>query len=93
MKKTYIGHTKRNLVTRLKNHNPSSSNQEIDVTKHMLDNPNHFIDFNNTTVLATANIWRKLLIKENLLIEKFELGLHIDESLIPLYLFIKHFSR
>ena len=42
--------------------------QDLDVTKNVFDNPNHCIDFNNRTVLATANKWRKLFIKESILI-------------------------
>ena len=50
----YIGQAKRNLSTRL-DHNLSSTNQETNVTKHISDNPSHNIDFNDITVLSTAN--------------------------------------
>ena len=39
--KNYIKQTKRNLSTRLKDHNPNSNNQETDVTKHVWDNLGH----------------------------------------------------
>ena len=38
-KSTYIGQTSRNLITRLKNHDPTSRNrQDINVSKHFTDN-------------------------------------------------------
>ena len=46
--KSYNEQTKRNPATRLKDRNPSLINQETDVTKHILDNLHHYIDFNNT---------------------------------------------
>ena len=85
--KSYIGQTRRNLATRLKDHNPVTSNQHTDVTTHLLENPEHTIDFNNTKILSYANHWRKLLIKESILIQKFEPSLNIDKSSVPLYLF------
>ena len=51
--------------------------------------PTVSFDFNNLTVLAIANNWRQLLIKESLLIEKFEFGLNIDKGSILLRLFNK----
>ena len=45
-KSMYIGQTSRNLITRLKNHNPTLLNrQDTDVSKHFTDNPDHKIDF------------------------------------------------
>ena len=39
-KSTYIGQTSRNLITRLKNHDPNSPNrQDTEVSKHSTDNP------------------------------------------------------
>ena len=39
-KSTYIGQTSRNLITRLKNHDPNSLHrQDTDVSKHLTDNP------------------------------------------------------
>ena len=54
--KSLIGQTKMNLDTRLKDHNLNSKNQETDVTEHILDNPNHYIDFNNIIVLSTESL-------------------------------------
>ena len=64
---SYIGQTSRNLITRINNHDPSSKTpQDTDVTRHLTDNPNHAICFNNPIILARSDHWRKLLIKETL---------------------------
>ena len=56
-----IGQTSRNLITRLKNHDPNSPNrQDTDVSKHFTDNPDHKIDFDKTEIMAQTNNWRKL---------------------------------
>ena len=46
----------RTTATRLKDHNTNLNNQEIDVIKHVLDNPNYNIDFINITILSTARM-------------------------------------
>ena len=87
-KSTYIGQTSRNLITRLKNHDPNSPNrQDTDVSKHLTDNPDHKIDFDKTEIMAQTNHWRKLLITETLLIKKHNPNLNVDRTSIPLYLF------
>ena len=87
-KSTYIGQTSRNLITRLKNHDPYSPNrQDTDVSKHLTDNPDHKIDFDKTEIMAQTNHWRKLLITETLLIQKHNPNLNVDRTSIPLYLF------
>ena len=66
-----IGQTCRNLITRLNNHNPATTiAQDTDVARRMIDNPNHQIDFRSPSVLAHSNHWRKLLIRETLLIQQ-----------------------
>ena len=55
------------LQSRLHEHNPATSpksNQQSDVTKHLLENPNHIIDFNDPEVLRSACNTKELLIKE-----------------------------
>ena len=85
---TYIGQTSRNVITRLKNHDPNSPNrQDTDVSKHLTDNPDHKIDFDKTEIMAQTNHWRKLLITETLLIQKHNPNLNVDRTSIPLYLF------
>ena len=84
----YIGQTRRNLITRLKEHNSNCSpNQETDVTKHLIENSNHNINFNNVKILAQSNNWRKLLIKETLLIQYHSPNLNSDQSSTSLYMF------
>ena len=85
-KSTYIAQTSRNLITRLKNHDPTSPNrQNTDVSKHLTDNPNHKIAFDQTEMTAHTNHGRKLLITETLLIQKHDLKLNVDRTSIPLY--------
>ena len=87
-KSTYIDQTSRNLITRLKNHDPTSPNrQDTDVFKHLTDNPNHKIDFDKTEIMAQTNHWRKLLITQTLLIQKHNPILNVDKTSILLYLF------
>ena len=71
-KSMYIGQISRNLITRLKNHDPTSPNrQDIDirVSKHLTDNPDNKIFFHKTEIMAQTNSWRKLLITETLLLQ------------------------
>ena len=52
----YIGQTQRKLITRLNDHNPAiSTSNDTDVTKHLWQNPDHHIDFNNPIVLSHAS--------------------------------------
>ena len=49
---SYIGQTSRNLITRINNHDPSSKTpQDTDVTRHLTDNPNHTVCFNNPIII------------------------------------------
>ena len=84
----YIGQTRRNLQSRLHEHNPATSlNQHSDVTKHLLENPNHSIDFNDPEVLCSAHNTKELLIKETLLIQQYQPDINVDGSSFPLYVF------
>ena len=65
LKKTYIGQSKRNLKTRLEEHDPITFGKS-DVTDHLRENPDHTIDFHNPLILAQETNWRKLRIKETL---------------------------
>ena len=53
----------------------------------MTDNPNHAVCFNNPIILARSDHWRKLLIKETLMIQQRNPDLNSDKASIPLYLF------
>ena len=85
-KKTYIGQSKRNLKTRLEEHDPITFGKS-DVTDHLRENPDHTIDFHNPHILAQETNWRKLRIKETLYIQKLQPQLNSDEASHPLYLF------
>jgi len=64
----YVGQTRRNLQSRLDEHNPASnSNQQSDVTKHLLENPTHYINFNELGILCSTYNAKELR-KEILLI-------------------------
>ena len=85
-KKTYIGRSKRNLKTRLEEHDPITFGKS-DVTDYLQENPDHTIDFHNPLILAQETNWRKLRIKETLYIQKLPPQLNSDEASHPLYLF------
>ena len=84
----YIVQTRRNLQSQLHEHNPATSpNQHSDVIKHLLENPNHIIDFNDLEVLCSAHNTKELLIKETLLIQQYQLDINVDGSSFSLYVF------
>ena len=76
--------TKRNLKTRLEEHDPITFGKS-DVTDHLRENPDHTIDFHNPLILAQETNWRKLRIKEKLYIQKLQPQLNSDEASHPLY--------
>ena len=81
----YIGHTQRNLITRLNDHNPAiSTSSDTDVTKHLWQNLDHHINYNNPIVLSHASNWCKLLIKKTLRIQEKQLQLNIKKTSTPL---------
>ena len=85
---SYIGPTSRNLITRINNHDPSSKTpQDMDATRHLTDNSNHAVCFNNPSILARSDHWRKLLINETLMIQQRNPDLNSDKASISLYLF------
>ena len=85
---SYIGQTRRNLASCLQEQDPSSKKcDSTDVTKHLLENPSHTIDFRTPGILATGHNAKDLLIKETLLIQKNSPSINVDESSIPLHVF------
>ena len=84
---SYIEQTKRNLEFRIKEHKPGLSKNDTDVSKHLIENPDHQIDFNNVNILAHSDNWRKLLTKETLLIQNQKPLLNTDQSSVPIHLF------
>ena len=85
---SYIGQTRRNVIFRLQEHNPQNrANHQRDVTSYLLKNASHSIEFDQPEILATANNFRKLLIKETLPIQEHNPSIKSDESSTPLLLF------
>ena len=86
--KRYIGQTRRNLQFRMDEHNPATKKHtETDVTAHLYNNSNHYIDFTKPEILATASTYRELSIKKTLLVQKFQPELNEGQSSFPLFLF------
>ena len=84
----YIGQTRRNLRPRLDDYNPAAnSNQQSDVAKHLLENPTHFINFNEAESLCSVFNFKELLIKETFLIHQLQPDINVDVSSFPLYVF------
>ena len=80
----YIGQTKRNLITCLNEHRIC---KDSEVCKHLLNNPNHEINFDSPKILDRSNQVTKLRIKETLHNSKTEPQLNVDNQSLPLYLF------
>ena len=73
---------------RLDEHNPLKSNHQAnDVVKHLCTYPDHFMDFKNPEILASAFNYRELLIKETLLIQEQQPEINVDNFCTRLYLF------
>ena len=81
---SYIGQTKRNLITRLNEHRTC---EDSEVCKHLLNNPNYQINFDSPKILDRCNHVTKLRIKETFQISKTEPQLNVDNQSLPLYLF------
>ena len=85
---TYIGQTRRNLKSRLDEHNPATKPiHHSDVTKHIYENPTHTIDFDAPEILCSSFNAKELLIKETLLIQQYRPDINVDISSCPLYVF------
>ena len=66
--KSYISQVRRNLVTRIEDHVPNGkSNQESDVVKHSVGNPNHKFNCGSPEMLGHCKCSGKLPIKESLI--------------------------
>ena len=78
---SYIGQTRRNLTTRLKEH---ASSDKSEVGKHLILNPSHRIDFSTPYILGSARDQFRLL--ESLFIQENEPQLNVDTVSSPLYI-------
>ena len=86
--KSCIGQTHRNLITRIQEYVPNGKpNQESDVAKHLVRNPNHKVNFYCPGILGHSNNCRKLRIKETLLIQKIQPQINLEGGSQPIYLF------
>ena len=81
---SYIGQTRRNPINRLKEH---FSSDKSEVCRHLMDNPDHKVDFAKPNILSSAGDSARLLILESLFIQKYEPLLNVDSKSAPLYLF------
>ena len=63
----YIDQTKRNLITRLNEH---QTRQSSEVCRHVMENLKHTVIFNSPIILYRSNYSTKLRIKETLHIAK-----------------------
>ena len=78
----YIGQTRRNLFSRIKKH---ATSENSEVSKHLLQNPTHRVDFNIRTILGSENGTAGLLILESLFIQEQTPDLNIDsQSSLPM---------
>ena len=84
----YICQTRRNIKSRMEEHNLKAKiSYKTDVTKHLLGNPEHTIDFEYPEVLASASNLKELLIKESILIQQHRPDINVDDSSLSLYAF------
>ena len=81
-----IGQTRRNLRARLNNLNlAANSNQQSDMTKHLLKHPTLRINFNKPEILCSAYNLKKLHAKESLLFRHLKPNINVDISLFTHY--------
>ena len=81
---TYIGQTRRKLLSRIKEH---ATSEKSKVFKHLLQNPSHRVDFNTPTILGSENDTAWLLILESLFIQERTPDLNNDSQSSPLMIF------
>ena len=81
---TYIGQTRRNLLSRIKE---NATSEKSEVCKHLLQNPSHHVDFNTPMILGSENDTARLLILESLFIQEQTPDLNNDSQSIPLMIF------
>ena len=82
---TYIGQTRRNLFSRIKEH---ATSEKSEVCKHLLQNPTHRVNLNTPTILVSENDTARLLILESLFIQEQTPDLNNDSQSSHLMIFI-----
>ena len=74
-----IGRSCRNLRARLDDHNPDANpSQQFIEVKYLLENPTHFINLNKPEISNFAYNFKKLFIKETVLIHQLEPDIRVD---------------
>ena len=81
---TYIGQTRRNLLSRIKEH---ATTEKSEVCKHRLQNLSHRVGFDTPTILISENNTARLLILESLFIQEQTPDLNNDSQFSPLMIF------
>ena len=81
---TYIGQTRRNLPSRIKEH---ATSEKSEVSKHLLQNPSNRVDFDTPTILGSENDTARLLILESLFIQEQTPDFNNDSQSTPLMIF------
>ena len=82
---TYIGQTRRNLLSTIKEH---ANSEKSEICKHLLQNSSHRVDFNTPTILGSENDTARLLILESLFIQEQTPDLNNDSQSNLLMIFI-----
>ena len=81
---TYIGQTRRNLLSRIKE---NATSEKSEVCKHLLQNSSHRVDFNTPTILGSDNDTARLFILESWFIQEQTPDLNNDSQSSPLMIF------
>ena len=72
----------------MEEHNPKAKfSYKTDITKHLLDNLEHTIDFEHSEVLASASNLKELLIKETILVQQHRPDINVNDSSLLRYVF------
>ena len=82
---TYIGQTRRNLLSKIEEH---ATSEKSEVCKHLLQNPTHCVEFNTSMILGSENDTARLLILWSHCLSKEQtLDLNNDSQSCPLMIF------
>ena len=81
---TYISPTRCNLLSRIKEH---ATSEKFKVTKHLLQQPTHHVDFNAPMILISENDTAWLLVLESLFIQEPTPDFNNDSQSSPLMIF------
>ena len=84
---SYVGHTARNAYSRMEDHAKTTGSCLSAVGQHLLENPDHTVDFENPEILGCSPYYNKRVIKEALYIQKFNPTLNVQTETKKLLLF------